>query len=650
MATYKQTKRQACQSAIKERPFPPSIDEHATHLEHDFSTINERFIKCPSYSIRWCKSTKKLMRDGIEEAVDNFLAINPTTQLSVKEDKMAFSLLALTKIGGGIRDVISPSVPEAEFLALHKSYQDLVRKVRGLQPVPTQCDSFSKDLSFNEVAKEDELDSSSNQMARLSTDSRPLADFDENARESKARGMPVGHFGRRIQGSDDLSVDQGRTEGKIKEEKYIKTWAMASPDPAIITISLGDPLAADHYRFTMAFRDERIGKSLARMRPREIWQLVCDSIDHDPDIPFRTLTSPWIADVGHQKGNCLTFKTKSEGDLNILTANVQWARDLYDTLAAGIKIYKIVLEKVKIKTDKYKDTALIIHEIRKENSREIPSLNHIGAVRDVMMLPNPVSKTEQDVYADYILFFGSREAAYTVLDKGLHYRNKKHSCVIYSPETQWPQRCSFCQAHSHAARDCPSMPICRKCGYAQATNSCISATTECASCHGDHRVLNKEWPNRLEAEETAHRSYHFPAGEDLNQQTWPIAKNLATLALNSTALPLPVFSKPQNSPTMNPSIAFKSQIAREITLSTNTKSRTIDENKAFFIAREKLRNQNTRSQTKRKAIEAEYLMSGALQIDGPEKKRTKKENKEEEGPVWPTGYDGYEPPSLRKGV
>ena len=661
MARHKhiEAKRQAHQSALKERLFPLDVNEHATQLEHDFSIVNDKFIKSPNYSVKWSKSIKTLMRDAVEEAFDKFFAINVTTQLSVK-DKAAFSMLAVTKIGTGLTDEILLSIPEGDFVALRRSYQDLLDKIRGLHPGPTQSESLPQDLSFNKMAHENDDDSSSNQLAQLSVVSRPLGSLDEKTVDSKARRVQVRQSGIRLQGSVDLSADEdesdqksdGDTESKIKEENYDEATARASPNPAMSTIELGVPLTADHYRFTMLFKDELIGQSLARMRPCEIWQLVCDSIDHDPDIPSRASTSPWVADVEHQNGNCLAFRTKSREDLDTLTANIQWAQDFCDTLAAGINIYRIVLEKVKIKTDKYKGTASIIDRIRKENSSKIPSLNHIGAIRDVMMLPNPVSQTEQDEYADYILSFGSREAACTALENGLHYGNKKHACVVYSPSLQWPQRCSYSQGHVHAAQDCPSMPMCGQCGYAHETNFCISAKTDYASRHGDHRASNKEHPNWLEAEEKVCRSYGFPAGEDVSPQTWPAAKNSAALTLTPPTLPLPVSSEPQDLLTTIPSIASTSQIARETTSSTDTDStllQLIDEFRAFVAARQKLGDQNSREQKKRKAAEVEYLMSGALQSESPERKRTKTgKEKEEEGPVWPIGYADYEPPSLKK--
>lgn len=290
---------------------------------------------------------------------------------------------------------------------------------------------------------------------------------------------------------------------------------------------------------------------------------------------------------------------------------------------------------------------------------------------------------ERDDYADYILVFGSRDAANAALKLGLTFRKKSRGCMVYEPNTQWHQQCSHCQGHSHTAKDCQSSPFCGKCGYKHATQYCTSATFECANCHGAHMASSKKCPEWLKAENKAHRSYRFPA-EDSEAQA-PTPKIATGTSLPPPMSPLPGGQKPQETRNTKPEIALpppkssqtaiamapatlkpennaisnkESQPAThnppapldpspKIPIDTQTHPsppsallQTIDEFRAFVAARENSK------QSSKKRKEREFVMAGGLQNHdhGRDGKRVKRED---EGPVWPIGQRDYRPPSLR---
>ena len=121
------------------------------------------------------------------------------------------------------------------------------------------------------------------------------------------------------------------------------------------------------------------------------------------------------------EGNRLAFQTRTEDDLRALTAHVQWVRDLRDTIAAGIKTYRMLLADTNVqhlKNGEFRDSSSIIQNIKKQNFQKIPSLNNIGAIRDVII-----------INTEYVLIFGSEEAANAALTVGLWYRKKNRACV-----------------------------------------------------------------------------------------------------------------------------------------------------------------------------------------------------------------------------
>ena len=252
---------------------------------------------------------------------------------------------------------------------------------------------------------------------------------------------------------------------------------------------------------------------------------------------------------------------------------------------------------------------------------------------------------------------------------GLSFGKWKLKCQIYSPGTQWHQQCSYCQAHNHTAQECESKPTCGSCGYKHLTKYCTSAKLRCANCHGEHGALSKTCPRWLEAEKKAQRSYRFPNKDDSAIQARTAAKSPVTVTSRLLALPFIENQKSEKTLNKSPQTALLSsnppQTARkhvvqptasvnpdhDDTSSTNAPSavlQTVDAFRAFVLACENSHRQST-AQKKRKMQEPEhvheYMMSGALQVDRREGKRVKRE--EEEEPVWPTGYEGYVPPSLR---
>ena len=118
----------------------------------------------------------------------------------------------------------------------------------------------------------------------------------------------------------DLSADESEDESnqasddgvkvEIKEEKKDEAKAMTLPNSAVFTISLGVPSAADDHKFAILFNDKRVLDGLTIMPAQEIWQLVCDVIRHDPDIPNRNWTRPWITHVEKKSDGSLAFQTR----------------------------------------------------------------------------------------------------------------------------------------------------------------------------------------------------------------------------------------------------------------------------------------------------------------------------------------------------
>ncbi len=371
------------------------------------------------------------------------------------------------------------------FDALDQSFKQLVPKIQALDLASQHYNRYPAHSPVGTRAFQDADPILSTQVARLSVENE-MADSmdDESIDNEKETSKQVAQPAIRLQGSvgfipDQSDLESGEEKGEdcetnIKEESEDKAVALVPPDPTVFTI-------------TVRFNNKRVSDGLSHIPSREVWQLVHDAIQHDPDIPHRSSSLPRITEVLQRENKCLAFRTKTEEDLETITTNVQWARDMRDTISKGIKTHKVIFEYVKIrtmKTDSFSDRALIIDKLREENSEKIPSLNHLGAIRDVMKLQEPASKMERDDYADYILVFGSRDAANAALKLGLTFRKKSRGCMVYEPNTQWHQQCSHCQGHSHTAKDCQSSPFCGKCGYKHATQYCTSATFECANCHG----------------------------------------------------------------------------------------------------------------------------------------------------------------------
>ena len=121
-------KRSSHHSALAEQPFPQIASEHFAELERHFSAIRETIDKNRTYSIRWSKSTRKLIKTALENTLDASV-FNGTTI-----NKEAFGNLALTNIGQKLADIVTPSsISEAEFVALHTSFQQLMLKIQTVQ-------------------------------------------------------------------------------------------------------------------------------------------------------------------------------------------------------------------------------------------------------------------------------------------------------------------------------------------------------------------------------------------------------------------------------------------------------------------------------------------------------------------------------------
>ena len=391
MRSSKKAKKPEDKSTPAESSFPQSINEYAAELEQVFSTIRKDIKKQRNYSIKWTKNTKKLIKTGVESAVDTSLSNGIIAQFPGKKGKKAFVNLVLSRIGAELSDQIMPSVPEDDFVALQRSFQNLIQKIQTLHSVPIQRDEHPEDQALSALASRNTDDSLSKQVARLSVDYKTLGTSDDerpdnNRNENTRAAQP----GIRLQGSVDLSADESEDglRVEIKEEKKDEAKARTVPDPAVFIISLGVPSATDDHRFAILFNDKRVLDGLTIMPACEIWQLVCDTIHYDRDLPHRILASPWVTHVEKKSDGCLAFQTKTEEDLHTLTTNVQWARYLRDTISAGIKTYKVLLKKFRVRKV---ETASMINKIRERNWGKIPSLNHIGAIRDVTYLQDPPS-------------------------------------------------------------------------------------------------------------------------------------------------------------------------------------------------------------------------------------------------------------------
>ena len=672
--------------------------------------------KLRDHSMKWSKANKKLIKIAIESAVDTYLSSNLTAPLSTKAGKDALSSSVLTNIGVTFSKQIKSSASTADLVTPHESSKGHQQKTEILNSTPVRRAQIPTNLAANVPLSQEADDSLGNQVRHLSLEAKPVGSFNDEVVNNK--------------------------------RNFDEPQAMTTSNPAVFTIRLG---VANDNSFAILFNDKRVVEGLALLSPCEKLQLIHDAIYDDPGIPNRTLTRPWITYAEQLNDGCLAFRTKTKNDVHTITNNVQWAKNIRDIIAAGIKTYKLVIKDgsiLKLRIKDYKDRALIIDKIRNENSERIPSINQFGAIRDVMLEERQVQERQLSSYAQYIVTFGSREAANAALDMGLFLYSKYCTCVVYSPMTQWHQQCVTCQRHGHTAKDCLSQIVCGKCSSRHRIQDCKSVIIECPNCHGRHIAFSKECPRWLEAEDRAHRTYRFPAEQLSIPQTQLEAKDPAKATLPPPALPPSVFNKSLKAAltSANPAPTVRKQISQlapvnlknesissttpstflqtfkqppiarrqisqlapvnpksestssnagpstflpskqppsvhkhipqpaAITPNTDPPSstdatpsallQTIDAFRAFVAAREHesskthTPNQNP-AQKKRKMEEPprqehehEYMMTGALQFDGHEGKRVKREGEEEaeegEGPVWPIGQSGYVPPSLMR--
>ena len=642
----------------------------------NLSALTERGLNLPSaskdvkklrdHSIKWSKTNKKLIKTAIETAVDTYLASNIQATLSTKAGKNAFSNIVLTNIGITFSSQIKSSAPTADLVTPHESSEEHLQKTEVLGSIPIQRAQIPTNPAVNVLAIRKTGDSFSNQVRHLSLKAKPIGSFND--------------------------------EVIIKKEKVDEPERMTMSDPAVFTIRLD---IANDNSFAIFFNNKRVVEGLGLLSPREKLQLIHDAIYHDPEIPNRTLTRPWITHAEHINDGCLAFRTGSQNDVHTVTTNVQWVRNIRDTFAAGIKTYKLVIKDnniLRLRTENYEDTAMIIDKIRKENTERVPSITQIGAIREIMFQEGQVQEIQPSSYVQYIVTFGSREAANAALDMGLIFNSKYCTCVIYSPMTQWHQQCSNCQRHGHIAKDCLFQSVCGKCSSKHLTQNCKSVVIECANCHDRHVAVSKTCLRWLEAEDKAHRAYRFPAEQlsvppQAHIKPW---EKPAKATLPPPALSQSVHRKPEELATVNPNKESAASTAPFTSLQTskqpptapkhisqpaaiipNTEPpssaatpsallQTIDAFRAFVAARE---NESSKTlipsqkpaqattqnptQKKRKTEEPaqqehEYTMTGALQVDGYGEKRIRREKEEEEGPVWPIGQSGYVPPSLMK--
>ncbi|KAL9076797.1 MAG: hypothetical protein Q9161_000782 [Pseudevernia consocians] len=690
MDKNKKAKRREYQSALAKRAYPQSVNEHATELAQEFTSVNEKIKKS---SIQLSSSTRKRIKASIKRAIHSSFSWKNIPQLCSQEDKKAFESLVLAEIGTNLFVETAASVPKIMLVSLHRSFQHLIPKIQALDFASQRFYRHPADSTVSTRANQDADTLLNAEAARLPLDYE-IADStdDRKSDDKKKTSKQVVQPTIGLQESLDFSPDQSELENnqesmedsevEIKEECEDEAAKLVSLDRTVFTITLAIPITVDDHRFCIRFNNERVVDGLSCMSSREIWQLVHDTIQRDPCIPSRTSSLPWITDVLQQYDKCLAFKTKTQEDLDTVTTNVQWVRDLRDTVSAGIKTYKVVFECTniwKMKTEEHRDRASIIDKLREDNSGKIPSLNHIGAIRDVMMLKEPAFERKRNGYPVYILVFGSKEAANAAVENGLIFRKERRLCLVYEPDMPWHQQCSHCQSHGHTVNACQFTPRCGRCGSRHGTKYCASATTRCANCYGLHVASSAECPKWLKVEEEDARfAYRFPA-EDSEPRT-PTPAKPAKVTLPSPMLPLPVAQKPVHilnkkpkillpSPkpskaasTMPPATAKPKEYTTShgppqapVTISPVSNQisspeipinnqphpsallHIIDEFRDFVAARE-----TTQSSKKRKGFEC--VMAGALQ-DG-DGKRVKREE-EEEGPVWPIGQKGYRPPSLR---
>lgn len=610
MANPKKGRKPKAQPAAPQVTYPQGAVQHAMKLAQDFATVYEHFENRPK---RLSRTIKNDLRIRIQSVVAKGLSKRVCPSFSSDENKTSFQNMMFDMMCKSFSYTL-PQDTQDKFDALDQSFRHLVPKVQALELASRHPGRHLLD-SISGTAAEANADSLlSAQVARLSVDHEMLdSSYHESSDDVEERTKQAIQPAIRLQGSVDFSLDEsedGRdeesgdgSEMEIKEENDDDATATAPPDPTIFTISLGVQIAADDYRFTIKFNDERVVTGLSHMPSREIWQLVHDAIQQDHDIPNRTSS-----------------------------------------------------------------LSRIIDKIRQENAEKIPLLSHLGAIRDIVMLENPAVKKERDDHANYLLVFGSREAANAALTTGLMYRKKNRTCVVYEPNAQWHQQCSHCQGHSHTAKECQSTPLCGRCGYKHANQYCTSATIECANCRGKHGVWSKECPKWQEAEENARRLYRFPAEDPQPQVPTPAQRPAANPPPPPLPLPLPVGQNAQQTPNKNPEIAppfpNSSKAPGKIPPATVQTSdermpypeivapapapapaphsavlQTIDQFRAFVAAQET----NTQSSRKRKA--SACVMTGALQDEDHDGKRAKREP---EGPVWPIGQKNYRPPSLKK--
>lgn len=661
MAKPKKCRRRKVERATTQDLHPRGAVEHAAELARDFAQIFDQAGGSNNRSDTMPKAIRKKMKQGIKSVVATGLSKGVGPDFSSDKNKTTFE----SRIFNMVYNIFSSMIPLDMFDALHQSFRRLVPKIQALEVTPEALLSA--------------------QAARLSIDYEVADRMDDKVSDDeKQTTKQVAQPATRLQGSVDLSPDRSddksdsegdeesgnNSEIGVKQENEEDGAALVPPDPTVFTITLALPISPDDHRFKIRFNNERVVDGLRCMPSREIWQLVHDAIQHDPDIPNYTSSLSRITEVYQQDDGSLAFRMRTKEDLDTLCANVQWARDFRDTISAGIKTYRVMFQFINSRTMKlenHTDRAWIIEKIGRRNSKHIPSLNHIGAIRDIKILQYAPSEGENRGDIDYLLVFGSREAANAALKMGLRLLDFHRACLVYEPGTQWHQQCSRCQGQSHTAKDCQSELLCGKCGYKHATRYCTSTTFKCANCHGNHTASSKECPKWLEAEAKAHQCYRFPT-ENPEPQT-------PTQSILATAIPPPPIS-PQPSPQdlrkkipkTKPSTAAPIPTPKTLSIYPPTPPpqpsnprpknfdvpepappsallQTIDEFRAFVAARE--HTHNNHGSKKRK--ESEHVMTGALQTESNEYEhdgRGKRVKREEEGPVWPIGQSGYMPPSL----
>ena len=432
MDTSKECKRSENHNIPAETACLQNINEHApeTETENLFVNkgVNKRVKKLHNAFIKWSKATRMLIRIAVEGAVNTYLSKGAIARLSAQEGKEAFSNLVLTKIGDILSDQIISSLPTADNATLDRSSQDHLQNTQIFPEVAIERDHVFKSLAANTLVCQEVDESSSNQTARRSNNYKTLGISDNGSSELKEIHSTRATLpGVRLQGSLDLSGDNGVRAGlqgseddielELKEEIGNEGEATTLADPAVFTISFSVPFTGADDRFAILFNDKRLVFGLASMSAREIWQVVRDAIHHDPSIPHRSVQRPWITEMRQLPDGSLACQTESKEDLHIITTNVQWARTIRDTVSAGVETYKLLLKGRKIRrlkkmmTEDKIDTAKIMNTIRRENSAAIPSLNQVGAIRDVVVLEEPGSERQPKDYTQHVLILGSREAA-----------------------------------------------------------------------------------------------------------------------------------------------------------------------------------------------------------------------------------------------